>query len=284
MRWGLIGCKAQTLQILQGCIEAAVAPSFVVTLPNQPVEEISALKDLVSDNQIPLYILTHLSQIQSQLKACDFIMTCRYSLLPEAIFSLPRLGAINIHNSLLPEYRGVHPLHWAMINGECQTGITAHHIDAGIDTGRVIAQQQCLILADDSIGDLFRRIERLSQLFVVAIIQSIYENQFIAAGSVQTPGHYFYARRRKQADSEIDWSQPMASIQNLIRAMQHPWPHAYAFDKWGRKFEIASSSIKNTFINNKVTPGTIIDSRNQCYLIQCIDGVLQVKFQHDPLT
>lgn len=158
--------------------------------------------------------------------APDVIVIWSYSMiLPAAVLDVPRGGCVNVHGGLLPAYRGPHVMQWAIINGESETGVTLHYVDAGIDTGPVIAAERVSIeLADDAAtvrAKLKDAGARLLRTWWPAI----------AAGTAprvpQDESRARYYPLRSPEDGRIDWSAPAVSIYNLVRALAAPWPGAF---------------------------------------------------------
>ena len=154
----------------------------------------------------------------------DLFLVWHYSmLLPPAVLAVPRRGAVNMHGGLLPDYRGGHVLQWAIVNGERETGVTLHYVDAGIDTGPVIGEVRIAIGDDDDAASVARALE-------AAGLQLLRDRwQEIATGlAPATPqsaeGRYWPLRT--PADGAIDWTQSAARIRNLVRALVPPWPGA----------------------------------------------------------
>ena len=159
----------------------------------------------------------------------DLIIVVAYGhILPPAILDLPRFGCLNIHTSLLPEYRGAAPIQWAIANGETGTGVTIMKMDAGLDTGGILAQRRTPIRpADDSVT----LHDRLARLGAELLAQTIPD---YVAGKIQpTPQPAegaSHAPKIKKEDGRIDWNQPARTILNRLRAFT-PWPGAFTFLK-----------------------------------------------------
>jgi len=157
----------------------------------------------------------------------DAIIVAAYGqILPTSILTLPKLGCINIHASLLPSYRGAAPINWAIINGEQQAGITIMQMDEGMDTGAILLQEAILVSPEDTAGTLT---EKLSQLGSTMIVKAL-----TLAGSggltprTQDNSGATLAPLLKKTDGLIDWTGSANMIHNRIRGM-NPWPGAYTF-------------------------------------------------------
>lgn len=160
----------------------------------------------------------------------DLIFSFYYRrLLSPAILAIPSLGAINLHGSLLPKYRGRAPLNWVLVRGETTTGVTLHYMDARADHGDIIAQHVVPIAVEDTALTLSRKLTTAGR----ALLAEMYP--LIAAGRApripQDDSAATKFGRRTPADGLIDWSRSAWQIYNLIRAVTRPFPGAFTF--WG---------------------------------------------------
>jgi methionyl-tRNA formyltransferase len=159
--------------------------------------------------------------------APDLIVVVAYGqILPPAILDLPRHGCLNVHTSLLPKYRGAAPIQWAMANGDAETGVTLMKMDAGLDTGPIVAQRRAPIQSTDDSATLHDRLARLGAELLLATLPGY------VAGKIQPrpqPAEgVSHAPKIKREDGRVDWSLPAQAIANRLRAFT-PWPGAYAF-------------------------------------------------------
>jgi len=157
----------------------------------------------------------------------DLIVVAAYGqILPQSILDLPQHGCVNVHTSLLPKYRGAAPIQWAIAGGDTETGVTIMKMDAGLDTGPIVAQRRTPILPDDDSATLH---ERLAQLGTELLAQTIPD---YAAGKIQPvpqPAEgVSHAPKIKKEDGHIDWNLPAKTIENRLRAFT-PWPGAFTF-------------------------------------------------------
>jgi methionyl-tRNA formyltransferase len=155
----------------------------------------------------------------------DVIVVAAYGqILPKAVLSLPRLGCINIHASLLPRHRGAAPVQAAILEGDNETGITIMQMDEGLDTGDILLKVPTPIEARETAGSLH---DRLALLAPAALLECL---DALERGAVsrerQDPALATYALKLSRADGEIDWNKPAVEIERRIRAMT-PWPGAY---------------------------------------------------------
>jgi methionyl-tRNA formyltransferase len=153
-------------------------------------------------------------------------------LLSPRVLALPSAGALNMHGSLLPKYRGRAPVNWVLVNGEAETGVTLHYMDPKPDHGDVVAQRRVAIDRDDTALTLTVKI--------AAAAREVLRETFpllVAGTAPRRPQEHAtstYFGGRKPADGEIDWRRDAESIRNLVRAVTAPWPGAFGFFR-GRK-------------------------------------------------
>ena len=158
--------------------------------------------------------------------APDVIVIWSYSMiLPKAVIEVPQRGCVNVHGGLLPAYRGPHVMQWAIINGETETGVTLHYVDAGIDTGPVIAEERFPIEPEDDAPAVRGKLREAGSRLLRAWWPAIADGT--APRTPQDESRAKYYPLRTPEDGRIDWSAPAASIHNLVRALAAPWPGAF---------------------------------------------------------
>ena len=160
-----------------------------------------------------------------QKLAPDVIVIIAYGqIIPARLLSIPKLGWINLHASLLPKYRGAAPINWAIANGETKTGVTSMRIDAGMDTGEILLQEEMDIGVAETAPELAARMSELGAPLMAETLRGL------AAGTIaprsQAHEHASSAPMLKKEDGRIDWSRPAREIFNRIRGFA-PWPGAY---------------------------------------------------------
>jgi len=173
--------------------------------------------------------------------------------IPGRVIDLPTIGIINIHPSLLPAYRGRHPLNWAIINGERLTGVTIHHVSVHIDEGRIIAQRPVAISADDTILDLHGKTVTVGCALLDQVLDAVGTDAF--QGTPQDASNATYFRPRTPADGLIDWQQPAEQIRNLVRALTAPYPGAF-FHHRGEKIVVEKATVLQQDVAPN-RPGTV---------------------------
>ena len=160
-----------------------------------------------------------------QRLASDCIVIIAYGqIIPASLLQIPRLGWINLHASLLPKYRGAAPINWAIANGETQTGLTTMRIDAGMDTGDMLLQEEIGIAPEETAPELAQSMAEAGAPLMLETLRGI------AAGKLaprpQNNDEATYAPLLKKEDGRIDWNRPAQEIYNRMRGFA-PWPGAY---------------------------------------------------------
>ena len=210
----------------------------VVTVADKPVGRgqkmgESAVKKFAVERGIPVLQPVKLKDPEfiDQLKAlkADLFVVVAFRMLPQEVWSMPRLGTFNLHASLLPQYRGAAPINWAVINGEARTGVTTFMIDKEIDTGGIILRQDILIGENDSAGDIHDKLMDIGADLVVQTTEGLIERNvdtrvqksFIQGSEVLKP-----APKLTKELCHIDWTDTTRHIHNLVRGLS-PYPAAF---------------------------------------------------------
>jgi methionyl-tRNA formyltransferase len=202
-------------------------------------------------------------EFQAQLTALrpDAIVVVGYGrIIPRWMLDLPRLGNINLHASLLPKYRGAAPIQWAIANGETVTGVTIMRIDAGLDTGDILLQEQFPIAPDDTAETLSPKLADIGASLMVETLTGLQRGAIQA--KPQDNSRATLAPILKKEDGLIDFSRTSAEILNRMRGFQ-PWPGAYTKFR-GKTLQI----FKAQSANEKLPPGELSISSNKL-LVGC---------------
>jgi len=193
-------------------------------------------------------------------------------ILKKPLLELAPKGAVNIHASLLPFYRGAAPIHWAIINGETQTGITTMFMDVGLDTGDIILQRSIEIMPEDDTGSLYDKLSCLGADLIVETVSLLAENK--APRRPQGKEGSSYAPRILREEESIAWQKPAREVFNKIRGLS-PWPLAYAI--WQDK-EIKIVSARLVPLKHEYAAGSVISANKDGVLVACAqDAVLLTK-------
>ncbi|WP_138431584.1 methionyl-tRNA formyltransferase [Fodinibius saliphilus] len=162
-----------------------------------------------------------------ELKAldADLFVVVAFRILPPKVLTLPQKGSVNLHASLLPKYRGAAPIHWAIINGEDETGCTIFFLDENVDTGEIIKQEKTPIGPNETTGDLYGRLKKLGSNTLLEAVEEIDKETYETVSqehSEATPAPKLFTD-----DCKIDFNQPAPKVHNKIRGLS-PFPTAWA--------------------------------------------------------
>jgi methionyl-tRNA formyltransferase len=203
-----------------------------------------------------------------------------FRMLPEQVWSLPRLGTFNLHASLLPQYRGAAPINHAIMNGEKETGVTTFFIDEKIDTGIVLFQEKIDIPDNYTAGDLHDNLMETGALLVVKTVKSI-----IAGNWKETPQEalIFEGTTLQQApkifkeNCQINWNTEGIKIHNFIRGLS-PVPTANTWLKGNDKTEISVKIFNATFVpeSHQLSPGSIVIPDKKTLYVAVKDGYISI--------
>ncbi|MBK7613275.1 MAG: methionyl-tRNA formyltransferase [Burkholderiales bacterium] len=204
--------------------------------------------------------------------APDVLVVAAYGLiLPQWVLDLPRLGCLNIHASLLPRWRGAAPIHRAIEAGDTETGITVMQMDAGLDTGDMLATGREAIRTDDTTASLHDRLALLGGRMIVAALRQAAEAGRALATPQPTEG-ICYAHKIEKAESAVDWALPAAVIERRIRAFD-PFPGA-SFQCDGEVVKLWQARALP--LTSPATPGTVLRADAQGLHVACGAGALEL--------
>jgi methionyl-tRNA formyltransferase len=167
-------------------------------------------------------------EVARGLKPDLFVVVAYGQILPKSLLSIPKYGAVNVHASLLPRYRGAAPIAWAILKGEKVTGVTTMAMDEGMDTGDILLQTEVPISDKETCETLHDRLALLGAQLLLKTLENMEKGN--VRPTPQDPSKATYAPPLKKEDGHIDWKREAAEIDRQVRAF-HPWPGA--FTKWG---------------------------------------------------
>ena len=204
------------------------------------------------------------------LKA-DLQIVVAFRMLPEVVWNMPKLGTYNLHGSLLPKYRGAAPIHWAVINGEKETGVTSFKLKHEIDTGDIAFQEKLPIEENETTGNIHDKMMHLGAEVILKTVQAIADESI--SFSPQDPNEVSKAPKIWHDTCEIDFNKSSAKVHNFIRGLS-PFPGAYT-ELLGKKVKILKSRRSTDLISDS-SPGSFL-SDNKSYLkMKCADGYVDV--------
>ncbi len=200
----------------------------------------------------------------------DLQIVVAFRMLPEIVWSMPPLGTINLHGSLLPQYRGAAPINWAIINGEKETGVTTFKLQQEIDTGDILLAEKITIRDDENAGELHDEMKEIGAALLLKTVKGFVEGSLKETPQVQSadPKH---APKIFTETCKIDWNKSVDEVYNLIRGLA-PYPAAFTFlDE--KKLKIYKAS-KELSITSKV--GEYKTDKKTNLQFACTDGCINI--------
>ena len=204
--------------------------------------------------------------------APELIVVAAYGrILPQEILEYPKLGCINVHSSLLPRYRGSAPIHWAILNGDPETGVTIMHMALALDAGDIIAQSVTPIDPDETVETLHDRLAQMGAELLTDTVTAIGDGT--AVRTPQEEEKVTQAPMLSRALSPMDWNRPARGLHNPVRGLI-PWPAAVT-ELNGTRCKIFSTSVLEETTGK--APGTVLSADKGGLIIACGGGtVLQI--------
>ncbi|SDF40233.1 methionyl-tRNA formyltransferase [Sporolituus thermophilus] len=206
-----------------------------------------------------------------QIRPDVIVVVAFGQFLPKGLLDLPPLGCINVHASLLPQYRGAAPIHWAIINGETKTGVTIMQMDIGMDTGDMILKAETPIGPDETTGELH---DRLKWMGAELLVRSL---ELLVAGNApripQDNGAASYAPLLTRDIEQVDWYRSAINVHNLVRGL-NPWPGAYTMHG-GKTLKVWRTRIIDGHARS-VSPGTVVDVCHDGIVVATGQGLIQL--------
>jgi methionyl-tRNA formyltransferase len=268
----------------------------VITAPDKP----SGRGMQMNESAVKKYALSKGLKIlqPEKLKNPDFLNDLReldatlqvvvaFRMLPEVVWNMPPMGTINLHASLLPQYRGAAPINWVIINGEKQTGVTTFKLQQEIDTGNILLQEKIKIGDEENAGELHDRMMELGADLLLQTVKELVKNNLreIKQQDVSHPTFYtqhpmaigstimlHHAPKIFTETCEIKWQKNVDEIYNLIRGLS-PYPAAFTFLK-EKKLKIFSA--KKKFTNSKENSGEVTTDHKTYLKFACNNGYISV--------
>jgi methionyl-tRNA formyltransferase len=276
-----MGTPAFSAPILRMLVEEGYDVISVVTQPDRPVGRKKVLtptpvKEEALRLGLPVYQpekLKNPEELQVVLDlAPDLIITAAFGqILPSAVLEAPKLGAINVHASLLPAYRGGAPIHQAIIDGQTETGVTIMYMVDRLDAGDIISQTAVPIGSTDDTGIMFDKLSAAGKDLLKATLPSIIDGT--NKRQVQDEEKVTYARNISREQERIDWTQSAQAIYNQVRGL-HPWPVAFTtYNEQNMKIWQTEPADSATSGN----PGEVLELSGDAILVQTGEGILAIK-------
>jgi len=270
---------------LAGLVKGGVNVVAVVTAPDKPAgrgQQLrqSAVKTFAVDNGIDVLQPTNLKSEefiqQLRMLNVDLNVVVAFRMLPESVWQLPSKGTINLHASLLPQYRGAAPINWAIINGENKTGVTTFFIQKEIDTGAIIDQKEIDILSYETAGTLH---DKLMSSGAGLLLKTVLNIEKGTASSI--PQEDFKEKELKDApkifrqDCKINWNESVDVIYNKIRGLS-PYPSAWTELNNGKTITVKLYTVEKEIHEHSKTIGSIETDGKQYLKAFCKGGSIKV--------
>ena len=276
-----MGTPAFAVASLSALLAAKMNVVAVVTAPDKPGGrgmqlQQSAVKQFAIENNIPVLQPEKLKSPEffEALKTLqpDLQVVVAFRMLPEIIWSFPPMGTLNVHGSLLPQYRGAAPINWAIINGEKQTGVTTFQLQHAIDTGNILLQAPIDISENMTAGELHDTMKEVGAALLVKTIEGLNNNSIQAKAQLEISVELKHAPKIFTTDCEINWENPAASIHNLIRGLA-PFPGAITKID-GKMVKLFTTHIIDAASSEK--PGTFLTDGKTFAKIACKGGYIGI--------
>lgn len=266
---------------LDALLQAGFNVVAVITAPDKPAGRGMKL----TESAVKQYAVAHnLPVLQPEkLKAPEFIAALQalqadlqvvvaFRMLPEIVWNMPPMGTINVHGSLLPQYRGAAPINWAVINGEKTTGVSTFKLQHAIDTGNILLQASMPINDNETAGEVHDRMKNLGAELLVKTVTGLVDGTIHEQPQPTDEGQLKHAPKIFTETCQIDWNHSAESIHNQIRGLS-PFPGAFT-QLHGKMLKVFESSFSTEAHHQ--TPGSI-DSDGKTYIrYAAIDGWVNI--------
>ena len=274
---------------LQTLVEHGYNISAAVTAPDKPAGrgmalQQTAVKKLALANDVPVLQPDKLKSpefIEMLINICpDLIVVVAFRMLPEVVFTIPKKGTINLHASLLPQYRGAAPINHAIINGENITGLTTFFIEKQIDTGKIIYQESVDISDQDNAGTLHDKLMVTGAYLLVKTINAIMNNDFpVISQSELIKGDLSLKTAPKihKDFCRINWSENVSAVYDFIRGLS-PYPGAFTelMDNNGKTVLLKVFETDKLYEEHTSEPGIIYSDSKTFLKIAVSDGYILI--------
>ena len=276
-----MGTPGFAVPSLRALLDAGAPILLVVTQPDRPRGRgrrvvSSPVKKLAQEKGLPVYQPEKVrspeavERIAAQESAC-IVVVAYGQLLPAEILEMPPLGAVNVHASLLPKYRGSAPIHWALIRGEMETGVTTMLMDAGMDTGDILLQRKAVIQPEETAGSLHDRLAEEGARVLVETLDLLKRGNL--EPRAQDSSRATYAPMLAKEDGKVDWHEDAKQICCRIRGLD-PWPGGFTY--WqGKRLKLFGCRALS--ISTEAEPGTVIAAADNGLQVAAGEGAVLIE-------
>ncbi|OJU25746.1 MAG: methionyl-tRNA formyltransferase [Sphingobacteriales bacterium 41-5] len=267
---------------LDALVKAGCNIVAVITAPDKPAGrgmelQQSAVKKYAVSNHLPVLqpdklrnpqFLDDLKSLNADLQIC-----VAFRMLPEIVWNMPPMGTINLHGSLLPQYRGAAPINWAVINGEKETGVTTFKLKHQIDTGDILLQERFAIEPQDNAGTVHDKMKEIGAAVLVDTVKQMAEGELKESPQLLSSNETLHHAPKIFTETcEIDFCKPVETAHNLVRGLS-PYPTAFTFLN-GKKLKIFQSAIIEE--TPTIAPGELVTDGKTYLKYACNNGYLSV--------
>ncbi|MBX7263533.1 MAG: methionyl-tRNA formyltransferase [Chitinophagaceae bacterium] len=278
-----MGTPVFAVASLNALVNAGCNIVAVVTAPDKPAGRGLQL----NESAIKKYaVANNLKILQPvKLKSVDFIETLKslkadvqivvaFRMLPEMVWNMPTMGTINVHGSLLPQYRGAAPINWAVINGEKFTGVTTFKLKHAIDTGNILLQESLAIDENETAGEVHDKMKELGAELLLKTIQQLAEGKLIEKeqNKLNNTLTLKHAPKLYSENGKIDFSKTVEEVHNLVRGLS-PFPGAYTF--LNNKLLKIYRTIKEVS-DEPLEVGSIKSDGKKYFKMACCNGYINI--------
>lgn len=265
---------------LDALVTAGFHVAAVVTAPDKPSGRglhmhTTAVKDYALEKGIRVLQPEKLRDpsFVEELRAihAELHVVVAFRMLPEIVWNMPPLGTINVHASLLPQYRGAAPINWAIINGESETGVTTFKLKHEIDTGNILLSRSTPILETDNAGTVHDRLMVLGGALLVETVQGLFAGTIREQAQGTHSANWKHAPKIFKEDMRINWSATRRSVRNFVRGLA-PYPAAFCTFR-GKNMKVFA--VSELAYNADEEPGTIVIDGGRL-LARATDGWLSI--------
>ena len=279
MRVVFMGTPDIAATCLKKIIEDGMDVVAVYTQPDRPKGRgmkmvFSPVKEVAIAHGLPVFQPEHFRENETveQLRALqpDVLAVVAYGrILPQRVLDIPKLGCINIHASLLPQYRGSAPYQWAVLDGLAETGVSAQYMAAKMDAGDVIGVAKTPIGENETAGQLLDRLAVLGADLLRDTLRQVESGTAVA--TKQDEAAVTYAPMLDKSMCPIDFTKSARQIHNQVRGL-HPWPVA-TMELKGQRFKVHETRV----LDRSGKPGEILELNKQGLVIACGDGAIEIR-------
>lgn len=283
MRVIFMGTPDFAVGTLKALLDSRHEVVAVVTQPDKPkgrgkAMQFTPVKEVAVEAGIPVLqpLKVRDPQVAEELRTyqADVIVVVAFGqIIPKSILEMTKYGCINVHASLLPDYRGAAPIQWAVIDGKEKSGVTTMRMDEGLDTGDMLMVEEVVLAEDETGGSLFDRLCEVGAHLLLQTLEELPKNTIIPRKQPEESPTPYAAMLTKQM-GKINWNKSAVEIERLIRGL-NPWPSAYTSLN-GKTLKIWRAALKNEQVEGKV-PGEVVHVSKNSIEVLTGEGILILK-------